>query len=369
MSATGACTPPCYTGEPGRARDCDCGCGGAHHGAGRASTPAVDRSGRVTTASPPRRQRRGGRRQSTPEERQERRREDMQRLEQATLKLMESDGWQGWLETRARFRKYSMHNTMLILHQNPDATMVTGYRKWQELGYQVRRGEKAIKILAPRTYTRKREGDEQDAQGGRAARPSGPVSITEMAATAKGEQEEARGIYFASVSVFDRGQVEPIPDAEQKPLEAPLKCEPLTGESHAHLLDGLREHAREHDVQVRDAQPGELPNGAEGVYMPRDRQILLQGERAGNHQVAVLIHELAHAHKPADSKLSYAEEELVAESTAYTVSRSAGLDTLKGSVPYITSWGKDQEGLEKLRSLAGEVHRRAGLIEAALATT
>lgn len=56
MRATGACAPPCYAGEPGNARGCDCECGGAHHGAGRAAIPATDRSGRVTTASPPRRQ-------------------------------------------------------------------------------------------------------------------------------------------------------------------------------------------------------------------------------------------------------------------------------------------------------------------------
>ncbi len=38
---------------------------------------------------------------------------------------------------------------MLISMQCPDATQVAGFRRWQELGRQVRKGEKAIRILAP----------------------------------------------------------------------------------------------------------------------------------------------------------------------------------------------------------------------------
>jgi antirestriction protein ArdC len=33
--------------------------------------------------------------------------------------------------------------------QRPEATRVAGYRKWQELGRQVRKGEAGIKILVP----------------------------------------------------------------------------------------------------------------------------------------------------------------------------------------------------------------------------
>jgi len=36
---------------------------------------------------------------------------------------------------------------MLIFSQAPDASQVAGFRKWQELGRQVRKGEKAIKIF------------------------------------------------------------------------------------------------------------------------------------------------------------------------------------------------------------------------------
>ena len=49
----------------------------------------------------------------------------------------------------SRFHKYSHFNQMLIFSQKPDATLVAGYRTWQEMGHQVKAGEKGIKILAP----------------------------------------------------------------------------------------------------------------------------------------------------------------------------------------------------------------------------
>lgn len=57
---------------------------------------------------------------------------------------------------RARFHTYSFGNVLLILRQNPEATTVAGYRTWQTLGRQVRKGERGIQILAPVTTGRTR---------------------------------------------------------------------------------------------------------------------------------------------------------------------------------------------------------------------
>ena len=47
------------------------------------------------------------------------------------------------------FYNYSIRNNILIYNQNPTASLVAGFRKWQELGYRVKKGEKAINILVP----------------------------------------------------------------------------------------------------------------------------------------------------------------------------------------------------------------------------
>jgi hypothetical protein len=60
------------------------------------------------------------------------------------------------------FHNYSWRNTMLIRFQRKGAELTAGYRAWQAKGRQVKRGEKAIRILAPNPYTKKvkRNGEE-----------------------------------------------------------------------------------------------------------------------------------------------------------------------------------------------------------------
>ena len=61
-----------------------------------------------------------------------------------------------------------VHSTYLILAQKPAATRVAGYRTWQALGRQVKKGDKAICIFAPRPYcvtTEDVTGEEQTYEG------------------------------------------------------------------------------------------------------------------------------------------------------------------------------------------------------------
>ncbi len=75
--------------------------------------------------------------------------------------LVDDGAWQRMLDVAARFHDYSFGNQILIATQFPDATRVAGYRAWQKLGRQVRKGERSIAILAPMTYVM--EPDEQEA--------------------------------------------------------------------------------------------------------------------------------------------------------------------------------------------------------------
>ena len=57
--------------------------------------------------------------------------------------------------------RYSINNQLLIAVAMPDASYVCGFRAWLGLGYQVRKGEKAIRIMAPmpiKTDTPQRPG-------------------------------------------------------------------------------------------------------------------------------------------------------------------------------------------------------------------
>jgi hypothetical protein len=63
--------------------------------------------------------------------------------------LKNSDDFKRALEFKAQFHHYSFANCWLIYSQCPHATLIAGYRKWQELGRQVKKGEKSIAIFAP----------------------------------------------------------------------------------------------------------------------------------------------------------------------------------------------------------------------------
>src|SRR5690348_12201914 len=85
----------------------------------------------------------------TSEERAQRDSERRQKLEALheqftaqVAELVNGEQWRAMLAAAARFHHYSFGNVLLILRQNPEATRVAGYRTWQGLGRQVRKGER-----------------------------------------------------------------------------------------------------------------------------------------------------------------------------------------------------------------------------------
>ncbi|MGH2273344.1 MULTISPECIES: ArdC family protein [Microbacterium] len=102
-------------------------------------------------------------------------------------------GGHSWRFART-FHNYSLNNLLLILAQNPDATMVADFRQWQAKGRQVRKGERSIKIFG---YREKK---------------------TESAADDDASADEGRVIrYFPTLSVFDITQTDPIGGADPTP--------------------------------------------------------------------------------------------------------------------------------------------------------
>src|SRR6202042_2598023 len=95
-------------------------------------------------------------------ERASRREADRNRLEQAARALLSSEGWQRWVRVRSTngLARYSFGNQLLIAMQRPDATYVAGFRAFLDLNRCVRKGERAIRILAPMSL---RVGDTQAA--------------------------------------------------------------------------------------------------------------------------------------------------------------------------------------------------------------
>ncbi|UUY03024.1 ArdC family protein [Svornostia abyssi] len=105
-----------------------------------------------------------------------------------------------------------------------DPTYVAAFRKWNELGRVVRRGERALSILAPMPLRDRDEEDKRD-RGRRG----------------DGDEGDKPRVLFRRASVFDVSQTDPIPGTDPAPLQPP--AQPICGSSHEHLITPLREHA------------------------------------------------------------------------------------------------------------------------------
>lgn len=276
-------------------------------------------------------------RRLTPEQRATRRREQLEQLREATSALLTSEGWQRWLRTRSRFHRYSLRNTLLIAFQCPHATHVAGFRRWLELGRCVRKGEKAIRIFAPVRYRRRDNADR----------------------TGEDETSEQLVVGFKLAAVFDVSQTDPLPGVEPAPLDPP--GEPVSGDSHAHLLPPLERHAAELEFQVRY----EPLQGRAGYCSKGEGSIVIDSQLPVNGRVATLVHELAHAHGIDYKTYSRAEAELIVESVACIVCGSVGLDTSGDSVPYLAGWNEDRAA-ERITQLAGTIDEIARAIERAI---
>jgi antirestriction factor ArdC-like protein len=99
--------------------------------------------------------RRFNRRPPTEVERTARRQADRERLEEAARALLTGEGWQRWVKVRASngLARYSLRNQWLIAldchARGITPTYVAGFRAFLTLNRSVRKGETALKILAP----------------------------------------------------------------------------------------------------------------------------------------------------------------------------------------------------------------------------
>src|SRR5215218_5239024 len=147
-----------------------------------------------------------GRRTATDDRGDERLAAVLATLERGVEAMLTSDGFAAYLRAMARFPGYSARNVALIHAQRPDATRVLGYRAWQALGRQVRRGERGIRLLAP---YRRTIGD------------------------TKGEGDEAGDERATVITGFGVATVFDIAQTDGEPLPAPTAPRLLAGDSPA----------------------------------------------------------------------------------------------------------------------------------------
>ena len=253
-------------------------------------------------------------------------------LEKGLCDYIQSDRYKDILRIMSKFHSYSFNNSMLILLQCPQASYIAGYKSWQSNFHrQVKKGSKAIHIIAPIKYKAKNEET--------------------------GEEEDRTG--FRTTSVFDISDTYQIPDL--KPVQIGIAD-----------LEGNVENFKDFISTLEKISPVPVSyelfkdKSLKGCYSDTDKKITVQDGMTERQTVKTLIHEVAHSMLHTKEllekdKKDRKQRELEAESIAFIVCDHFHISTEDYSFPYILSW--TGEGVqEQLRKSMDTIQKTADTI-------
>jgi len=224
----------------------------------------------------------------------------------------------------SNFYLYSFSNTMLIYSQMKEATHIAGFDKWKSMGYKIKKGSKAIQILAPQRYR-------FIVSGGRR------IFYKHMTKEQREKRSERiTGINFHPVPVFDISQCEDRGKAIEKYFIS-------LGDSCKSKYLNLKKIIKKSGIKVMECDTGL----AEGISF--GGEIHIKKENDYNNKLLTLIHEYAHEilHSGSENKtLSRGFKECQAEATSFVVGKYLGIDNPFSS-DYILNWGGTKDKLKE----------------------
>lgn len=265
-----------------------------------------------------------------------------EQLEEGIKNLFESDKYKNYLKIMSKFHNYSFRNSILIMMQNPEATYVAGFNKWNTLNRKVNKGEKGLKIFAPAPIKKKVEQYKKDENGN---------YIYENGKKLKEEIEQIIPKYKIT-HVFDISQT----SGEQLPN--------LTEELKGNVNDYENFNKALENSTSFNISYGNIKGEAKGYCTPTLKRIMIKENMSEVQTIKTLLHEMAHAelHTTKYGK-SRETKEVEAESIAFIVSNYYGVDTSDYSFGYLAGWSSDKELVELKESLNTIQKTAADLIE------
>ena len=269
----------------------------------------------------------------------------MKQLENGVKDVFSSERYLQYLKFMSSFHNYSFRNTLLILMQNPEATMIAGYNDWKNKhNRQVLKGEKGLRILAPVPYKTKVDKPVLDEHGN-------AVIVDGKQLT---EEVTINRLSFKPAYVFDISQTEgePIPQLAPE-LNFQVKNYPE--------LFAAISAISEYPITFEN-----IPGAAHGYCDYSNTKIVIDTGMSEAQNIKTAIHEVAHSrlHTPENNNNQRTERtvaEVEAESVAYVVSNYFGIDTSDYSFDYIANWSSDFE-LKELSASLDRIQKEANIM-------
>ncbi len=235
-------------------------------------------------------------------------------LASETDQARHSELFTAYLTAMARFWSYSRRNSMLIFIQRPRAQYVNSRKRWEELGYTLKKDQwrNSIQILCP--HFKKMRDD-------------------------AGKEEQAL-THFTTGYIYDETQVEAGPTAQ--PLSAPWSASTADA---GDLFDVLHHTCTRLGVNVSERD--DLADVLHG-YSDGAGHIVLNSRHTIGDRTQTLAHELAHevAH-PRNKRGDFTRQqvECQAEAVSYCICTALGLAS-PNSPTYLALYGVSRETIQ-----------------------
>lgn len=249
------------------------------------------------------------------------------------------EGAKEYLDFMAKMHDYSPRNQMLLQRQYKGAHGVAGKKHFEEMGFNIREGEKPLQVLTPvfKKYTR-----DKDDQWIPLNRPTKAQQEKIDSGEYKVKQKLS---YYKFADVYDIGQT----DAKAKDYPKLFPNRPFQFDErelnnrYPALKVSMKQFAEKQGFHLKDEQTTERLGNAKGGYYPDSDVIIMRPNLSDGEYISTLNHEMAHG------KLQHGQlhrhsihdeptKELEAEMTAYVTNKHFGLDTSDKSISYMASW-------------------------------
>ncbi|HGL6807992.1 ImmA/IrrE family metallo-endopeptidase [Staphylococcus aureus] len=252
-----------------------------------------------------------------------------------------------YLDFQSQFYKYSLRNQLLIANQYKGAMAVAPYKKWQEFDCNVKKGEKAIKVLVPqerKTFIREEDNKKVNV-------PIKQATKDELDKIKNNEIKVNKQVTFVKGNVFDIQQTN-LPKEKY-----PKIMQELRGEvpNYQEKMDNLKAIAHSMDINTQNSENS--MQGAKGFYAENqqgDKIIQLNKYNDEKQNVSTMIHELAHGimHNSDEiqknGNLPKNHKEFQAEMTALIVGNYMGLENDDKALRYIHNYSQDISNENKM---------------------
>lgn len=228
---------------------------------------------------------------------------------------------------------FSGANAMLIIGQDPNATVVRSATEWKYFGREVKPGAEKLSVIFPVGIPSKAgAGKIKDFIEKRREEGLSDETISQMVKE-KFNTQQHEAFMFGVGSVYDIKDTEPIPGKAQKPESETIKAR--------QFYKDLKEVAKKHYVVEENSEPS--MDNALGYSSHSTEEgtkiVVMKVPGEDLNQLHTLIHEMSHARLHGeDSKLTRGMREAEAELSTYLVGEHFGFDFRDDSATYIKAW-------------------------------